>query len=97
MVRMSELLSVVDENDNLIGGEDRRVVHSSTLWQRGVHVFVFNNRGELLVQLRYPTEDKYPNTCDCSLSGQVTFGEDYEATVVRELEEELGIDDVKIT
>jgi isopentenyl-diphosphate delta-isomerase type 1 len=88
---MNELLTVVDENDNLIKAEERKVVHSSTLWHRGIHVFVFNNKGELLVQLRSPIKDKYPNTYDCSVSAQVSFGEEYEKTVLRELEEELGI------
>jgi isopentenyl-diphosphate delta-isomerase type 1 len=96
VVRLKELLSVVDEDDNLIRGEERRVVHSSTLWHRGVHVFIFNSKGELLVQLRSRIKDKYPNTYDCSLSGQVTFGEDYETTALRELGEELGIGDVEI-
>jgi len=88
---MTEMLTIVDENDNLIKSEERKVVHSSTLWHRGIHVFVFNSKGELLVQLRSPLKDKYPNTYDCSISGQVNFGEDYEATATRELEEELGI------
>jgi len=96
MVRMGELLSVVDEDDNLIRGEDRRVVHSSTLWHRGVHVLVFNSKGELIAQLRSHSKDKYPSTYDCSLSGQVTYGENYEETATRELEEELGIGDVEI-
>jgi isopentenyl-diphosphate delta-isomerase type 1 len=93
---MSEMLSVVDENDKLIKGEERKIVHSSTLWHRGIHVFVFNNKGELLIQLRSSTKDKYPNTYDCSISGQVSFGENYEATALRELEEELGIENVNI-
>ena len=93
---MVELLSVVDENDNLIKGEERKIVHSSTLWHRGIHAFVFNSNGELIVQLRSPEKDKYPNTYDCSVSGQVSFGEDYEKTAIRELEEELGIKNVSI-
>jgi isopentenyl-diphosphate delta-isomerase type 1 len=93
---MVELLSVVDENDNLIKGEERKIVHSSTLWHRGIHAFVFNSNGELIVQLRSPEKDKYPNTYDCSVSGQVSFGEDYEKTAIRELEEELGIKNVDI-
>lgn len=96
MIRMPEMLTIVDENDNLIKSEERKVVHSSTFWHRGMHVFVFNNKGELLVQLRSPLKDKYPNTYDCSISGQVNFGEDYERTAVRELEEELGIKNVNI-
>jgi len=93
---MTELVAVVDENDNLIKGEERKIVHSSTLWHRGIHVFVFNSKGELIVQLRSPEKDKYPNTYDCSVSGQVSFGEDYEKAALRELEEELGIEATKI-
>jgi len=93
---MKELLSVVDENDNLIKGEDRKAVHSSTLWHRGIHVFVFNSKGQLLVQLRSPIKDKYPNTYDCSVSAQVNFGESYEQTAIRELKEELGINNIDI-
>lgn len=91
-----ELLTVVDENDNLIKGEERKNVHSSTLWHRGIHVFVFNSEGKLLVQLRSSIKDKYPNTYDCSVSAQVSFGEEYEKTAIRELEEELGIKNVEI-
>lgn len=93
---MVELLTVVDENDNLIKGEERKVVHSSTLWHRGIHVFVYNGKEKLLVQLRSPIKDKYPNTYDCSISGQVNFGEDYETTAIRELNEELRIKNVDI-
>lgn len=93
---MKEVVAVVDENDNLIKGEERKVVHSSTLWHRGIYVFVFNSKGELLIQLRSPIKDKYPNTYDCSISGQVNFGEEYEKTAIRELEEELGIKNVNI-
>ena len=93
---MDEMLSIVDEKDNLIKKEDRKTVHSSTLWHRGIHVFVFNSKGELLVPLRSSIKDKYPNTYDCSVSGNVPFGEEYETTAIRELEEELGIKDVKI-
>ncbi|MFH1229628.1 MAG: NUDIX domain-containing protein [Candidatus Aenigmatarchaeota archaeon] len=93
---MTELLAVVDENDNPLRGEDRKVVHSSTLWHRGIHVFVFNPQGELLVQLRSPLKDKYPDTYDCSISGQVGYGEQYEETASREIVEELGIKGAKL-
>jgi isopentenyl-diphosphate Delta-isomerase len=96
MIEMTELISVVDEDDNLIRGEDRKAVHSSTSWHRGIHVFVFNPQGELLIQLRSPSKDKYPSTYDCSISGQVGYGETYEETATRELEEELGIRGAKI-
>jgi len=87
---MKEMLAVVDENDTLIKSEERKVVHSSTQWHRGIHVFVYKKE-KLLVQKRSPTKDKYPNRYDCSLSAQVSYGEGYEETAIRELEEELGI------
>ena len=93
---MAELLSIVDENDNLLKGEERKVVHSSTSWHRGIHVFVYNDKKDLLIQRRSHSKDKYPNAYDCSISGQVNFGETYEKTAIRELEEELGIKKVNI-
>jgi isopentenyl-diphosphate delta-isomerase type 1 len=88
---MAELITVVDENDKPLKGEDRKTVHSSTMWHRGIHVFVFNSQGEVLVQLRSTLKDKYPDTYDCSISGQVAYGEQYEEAAIRELAEELGI------
>jgi isopentenyl-diphosphate delta-isomerase len=93
---MVELFSVVDENDNLIKGEERSIVHSSKQWHRDIGVFIFNSRGELLVQIRSLDKDKHPNKYDCSVSGHVEYGEEYEEAAVRETKEELGIDNVKI-
>lgn len=88
---MPEILCVVDENDNFLRGEDRKLVHSSDMWHRGVHIFLYNSRGELLLQLRSPKKDKFPSTWDCSVSGHVEMGQSYKETAERELEEELGI------
>ena len=93
---MSELLTIVDENDNVIKGEERKLVHSSEMWHRAVNILIFNSRGELLIQKRSADKDKYPNAYDFSASGHVDFGEDYETAALREMEEELGIKDVKI-
>ena len=93
---MEEIFSVVDENDNLTKGEERKVVHASKQWHRGIHVFVHNSRGEILVQLRSPDKDKYPNKYDCSVSGHVDYGNSYEETAVREMKEELGIKDLEL-
>ena len=46
---MGEILAVVDENDNLIKGEERKIVHSSKQWHRGIHVFVYNKKKELII------------------------------------------------
>lgn len=91
-----EFLQGVDENDNLIRAEDRVVVHSSKLWHRGIHVFVYNPKKEMLVQKRSSDKDKYPNRYDCSICGHVISGDSYERTAIRELREELGVRNVVI-
>ena len=91
-----ELLSVVDEKDSLIGTAPRTEVHSSEKWHRGVHVFIFDNEGRVLLQVRSSNKDKYPNTYDCSASGHVGAGDTYEETIKREIKEELGISRIKV-
>lgn len=88
---MSELMDIVDKNDNVIGRETRQKIHNSDMWHRGVHVFLFNNKNELLLQLRSPKKDKFPNRWDCSLSEHVSINETYEEAAKRGLLEELNV------
>ncbi len=88
---MGEMLCVVDEHDEFIRVEEREVVHNSKLWHRGVHVFLFNEDGEMLVQRRSPRKDKFPNKIDISISEHVTVGETYVEAAVRGLLEELRV------
>src|SRR5260370_28968628 len=86
-----EIFDVVDENDRVIGRAPRSVVHAEKRLHRAVHVFVFNSRGELLLQKRSATKDEYPLCYTSSASGHLSAGEDYETAAPRELEEELGL------
>lgn len=87
-----EIFDVVDENDNVIGQASRQEVHARRLLHRAVHVFLFNSRGELLLQMRSANKDEHPLTYTSSCSGHLDAGETYDAAVVRELREELGLD-----
>jgi isopentenyl-diphosphate delta-isomerase len=86
-----ELFDVVDADDCVIDVLPRSVVHARKLLHRAVHVFVFNSRGELLIQLRSATKDESPLTYTSSASGHVSAGESYAATAPRELWEEVGL------
>ncbi len=70
----------------------RSEVHARGLRHRAVHVLVFNSRGEIFLQKRSMKKDRQPGVWDSSCSGHVDAGENYEATAVRELREELGLD-----
>jgi isopentenyldiphosphate isomerase len=91
------LITIVDSSDNVIGSEERSIVYQKGLYHRLVRVLLFNNKGEVLLQWRSATEDTFPNTWDQSAGGHVDANEDYEIVAYRELEEELGVKDVKLT
>jgi 16S rRNA (adenine1518-N6/adenine1519-N6)-dimethyltransferase len=86
-----EIFDVCDEFDHVIGQLPRSVVHARKLPHRAVHVFVFNSRGELLLQLRSAGKDEYPLCYTSSASGHLGAGETYAEAAPRELEEELGL------
>jgi isopentenyldiphosphate isomerase len=85
-----EYMDIVNEDDEVIGRDTRENVHARHEIHRGVHVFVVNARGELLLQLRSATTATYPGHWDASVGGQVGAGETYLAAARRELAEELG-------
>jgi 16S rRNA (adenine1518-N6/adenine1519-N6)-dimethyltransferase len=88
----NEQFPVVDENDELQGYATRSEVHGNNLRHRAVHILIFNQFGELYLQLRSRWKDRHPLKWDSSAAGHVTVGENYDETARRELKEELGVD-----
>jgi isopentenyl-diphosphate Delta-isomerase len=89
--REDELFDVVDENDRVIRQARRVDVHRHGWWHRAVHALVFNQEGGVLLQKRSLWKDLAPGCWDSSCSGHLDAGEDYDAAIVRELGEELGL------
>ena len=56
-----------------------------------VHICVFNDKGEMLVQHRQPFKSGWPNLWDLSAGGCSVSGENSRRAAERELFEELGI------
>ena len=88
---MEEQFDVINEQDEVIGQAARSVVHAQGLWHRGVHVFLFNSDGKILIQKRSTNRKQYASLWDCSVSEHVKAGEEYRDAAARGLEEELGI------
>jgi len=89
---MTEKLNVIDEQGNILSEELREKIHREGFLHREVHVWLFNKKGEVLFQRRGIHKDTYPNLLDASAGGHVDIGEDYKSAVVRELNEEIGIE-----
>lgn len=86
-----EILPVVNKKDEVIDTSPREICHAKKLRHRAVQVFVFNKKGEILVQKRSPDKDEYPGYYEASVSGHVLTEETYEEAALREIEEELGL------
>ena len=87
---LDELFDVVDEQDRVTGQMARRDVHRLGLRHRAVHLLVVNRAGRVFLHQRSKHKDLFPRFWDSSAAGHVGAGEDYDATAVRELAEELG-------
>lgn len=87
---------VVDENDNEIGSAMLSEVWQKGLYHRIVSIFVEDNLGCMLLQLRGPKVKIYPNCWDQAAGGHVDEGFSYDQAALNELAEELGIHDVSL-
>lgn len=86
-----EQFAVVDACDYVIGAAPRGEVHANNLLHRAVHILLFNDAGELLLQKRSRLKDCHPGVWDSSAAGHVDAGEEYDEAAARELQEELGV------
>lgn len=86
-----EMFDVVNDRDEVVDRQPRRVVHAHSFRHRAAHVLVFNARGEVFLQKRSRLKDRQPGVWDSSASGHVASGEDYDACAAREVREELGV------
>ncbi len=86
-----EWFDVVNERDEVVRRETRRVVHATGLWHRAVHILVFDAAGRVFLQKRSMLKDLSPGLWDSSCSGHVDAGEAYDFAAARELGEEIGV------
>ncbi len=90
-----EIFPVVDPDGNEISRAPRSLCHDghSMLLHPVVHLHLFNDRGELYLQLRSKTKDLLPGYWDTSVGGHMDPGETPEEALRREALEELGLKD----
>lgn len=86
----------VDEHDQPIGAGSKKEAWEKGIRHRIARVFLFNAKGEFLLQRRSQFIDA-PLEWDQSAAGHVDEGEGYEQAAYRELEEELGVKGVPLT
>lgn len=83
----TEIVDIVDENNDVIGSASVAEAHEKKLLHRVVGVFIFDADGSLYLQ----TGNKY-GKLDLPVGGHVQQGEEYEIAAKREMLEEIGLD-----
>ena len=84
-----EFLDVVNERDEIVGNASKKDVYERLLPHRIVHVLIFNDKGEMALQLR-GNVSFCPHHWSTAVGGHVQSGESCEQAALREFEEELG-------
>ena len=88
-----EYIDIFDENNNPTGEVKEKVqAHEDGNFHRTAHVWIMNDKKELLLQKRSATKKSHPNFWDISGAGHIRAGETVIEGAIRELKEELGVE-----
>jgi isopentenyl-diphosphate delta-isomerase len=89
---------LVDEHNNAIGTASKLESHNGdTKLHRAFSVFIFNRRGELLLQQRALSKKTWPGVWSNSCCGHVMLHEETARAAARRLSYELGLRNIQLT
>lgn len=87
-----ELIDICDKNNSVTGVQKMKSeAHRSGLWHRSAHIWIYNEKGEILLQLRAKNKLLYPDVWDISVAGHVSANKKPINSAVREMKEEIGL------
>lgn len=87
-----EYIDVFDENNKPTGEtKEKECAHKDGDFHRTAHVWIINDKNELLLQRRSMAKKSYPNYWDISVAGHIKTKESVTEGAIRELKEELGV------
>ncbi len=88
-----EYIDIFDENNNPIGEvKEKQQAHEEGDFHRTAHIWIINDKKELLLQKRSATKKTHPNCWDISGAGHIRARESVIDGAIRELKEELGVE-----
>ncbi|SIQ78199.1 isopentenyl-diphosphate delta-isomerase [Chryseobacterium sp. RU37D] len=93
---MEEFVVLVNPEDKVLGLMEKQQAHINGLLHRAFSVFLFNNKGEMLLQKRASGKYHSPLKWTNAVCSHPKNGETYLEGAKRRIKEELGID-VEIT
>ena len=94
---MEEQVVLNSEKDEVLGLMDKMQAHENGLLHRAFSVFLFNEKGEVLLQKRAAEKYHSPNQWTNAVCSHPRDGETYLEAAQRRLKEELGIEGMELT
>ena len=90
---MDEFLDIVDPSSGIPIGKTvlKSEAHARGIWHTAAHVWIYNDKNEVLLQLRSSKKNLFPGVWDVSVAGHVSATGNPEDTALREAKEELGL------
>ena len=89
---MEEKVVLVNEKDEILGLMEKMQAHENGILHRAFSVFLFNSKGEMLLQKRAAEKYHSPNQWTNACCSHPRVDETYEQAAHRRIKEELGID-----
>jgi len=89
---MSEILDIVNDQDEVVGQAERDRVHREGLVCRLVYVCFYTSNQEVILQRRSNTKKNDPGKLTTTASGHVASGQGYFEAAIRETFEETGVE-----
>ena len=86
----TEHVILVDDTDNPVGTMEKMEAHQKALLHRAFSVFIFNSKGEMLLQRRAPGKYHSPGLWTNACCSHPRPGEDTQVAAMRRMREELG-------
>ena len=89
---MDEWIDIIDSHENFMFKALKSEAHAKGLAHSSIHLWLYNNAGNLLIQKRSESKKCYPNLWDVSVAGHVLSGENPIQAAIRECKEETGFE-----
>lgn len=87
-----EIVVLVDEDNNVLGTTPKATVHGpNTPLHRAFSSFIFNSRGEILLQQRAKSKKTWPLVWSNTCCGHPGLDESNRDAAIRRLQDELGM------
>ncbi len=92
MSNENKKIALLDTDDNIIGFEDKLIVHQKGLLHRAFSIFIFNDKGEVLLQKRAATKYHSPSLWTNTCCSHLIENSDFEEYIHERLKDEMGFD-----